>query len=114
VLRRTAVESQGAAPASETIWNGLRVDRRTRSVTVEGRSVSLTPKEFDLLFELASDPGAVMTREHLIDRVWDENFWGSTKTLDVHIASLRKKIGADRIETVRGVGFCLPAPPDPS
>lgn len=82
VLRRTAGEGQAAVPASETAWNGIKVDRRTRSVTVEDRSVALTPKEFDLLAELASDPGAVMTREHLIDRVWDENFWGSTKTLD--------------------------------
>jgi DNA-binding response OmpR family regulator len=107
VLRRTVAGGGGPEEANETEWNDLRIDRRTRSVSVVGESVALTPKEFDLLAELASDPGAVMTREHLLGRVWDENFWGSTKTLDVHIASLRKKIGADRIETVRGVGFCL-------
>lgn len=107
VLRRTATGGQTVLQTIETIWNGLHIDRRTRSVTVGEEPVALTPKEFDLLAELASDPGAVMTREHLIGRVWDENFWGSTKTLDVHVASLRKKIGADRIETVRGVGFRL-------
>jgi DNA-binding response OmpR family regulator len=107
VLRRSAHPGQIIAQTAETDWYDLRVDRRTRLVTVNEQPVRLTPKEFDLLAELASDPGAVMTREHLIDRVWDENFWGSTKTLDVHIASLRKKIGADRIETIRGVGFRL-------
>ena len=107
VLRRTTDPGKIVAETAETEWYGLRIDRRTRSVTVHERAVKLTPKEFDLLAELASDPGAVMTREHLIDRVWDENFWGSTKTLDVHIASLRKKIGADGIETIRGVGFRL-------
>lgn len=108
VLRRTGTAGQLGGQTSETIWNGVCIDRRTRVVTVSDDLVVLTPKEFDLLAELASDPGAVMTREHLIDRVWDENFWGSTKTLDVHVASLRKKIGADRIETIRGVGFRLP------
>ena len=110
VLRRTATAGQTAAQTSETKWNGVSIDRRTRIVTVSDETVVLTPKEFDLLAELAVDPGAVLTREHLIDRVWDENFWGSTKTLDVHIASLRKKIGADRIETIRGVGFRLAGP----
>ena len=107
VLRRSAHPDQIIAQTAETDWYDLRIDRRTRLVTVNEQPVRLTPKEFDLLAELASDPGAVMTREHLIDKVWDENFWGSTKTLDVHIASLRKKIGADRIETIRGVGFRL-------
>lgn len=107
VRRRSEAADASARTATDTTWNGLHVDRRTRTVTVEGEAVTLTPKEFDLLAELASDPGAVMSREHLIDNVWDENFWGSTKTLDVHIASLRKKIGATRIETIRGVGFAL-------
>ena len=79
----------------------------TKAVTDQGAEVALTPKEFDLLAELATDPGAVFTRDHLISHVWDEHFWGSTKTLDVHVASLRKKIGPERIETVRGVGFSL-------
>ncbi|MGB5757263.1 MAG: response regulator transcription factor [Acidimicrobiales bacterium] len=110
VLRRTESATAPRPMDTETTWHGLRLDRRTRSVTVEDQPVALTPKEFDLLAELAGDPGAVMSREHLIGRVWDENFWGSTKTLDVHIASLRKKIGAERIGTIRGVGFTLAEP----
>ncbi len=112
VLRRS--ETGAAMTANETQWGALEIDRRTRTVRVEGDTVALTPKEFDLLAELATDPGAVMSREHLLERVWDENFWGSTKTLDVHIASLRKKIGANRIQTVRGVGFSLHNPDDES
>ena len=81
----------------------------TRSPST-AESVTLTPKEFDLLVFLAADPGAVRTREEIMRNVWDENWWGSTKTLDVHIASLRKKLGADMIETVRGVGFGLVDP----
>lgn len=114
VLRRTAHQGQIAVEAAETEWHGLRIDRRTRSVTVDEGPVTLTPKEFDLIAELASDPGAVMTRERLINQIWDENFWGSTKTLDVHVASLRKKIGADRIETIRGVGFRLSGETEPT
>ena len=79
-------------------------------VAVDGRHLTLTPKEFDLLVHLAADHGAVSTREQIMAEVWDENWWGSTKTLDVHIASLRKKLGADWIETVRGVGFVLHDP----
>ena len=73
-------------------------------------AVNLTPKEYDLLVYLAADPGAVKGREQLMHDVWDENWWGSTKTLDVHIASLRKKLDPALIETVRAVGFRLVAP----
>jgi DNA-binding response OmpR family regulator len=107
VLRRSDNPDPTLELVIESSWHGLLIDRRTRLVTVDGIAVSLTPKEFDLVAELSTDPGAVMTREHLIELVWDENFWGSTKTLDVHIASLRKKIGPDRIKTIRGVGFRL-------
>ena len=86
----------------------IAVDLRTRKVTVDGRDVSLTPKEFDLLAYLAEDAGAVRTREQILRAVWDENWWGSTKTLDVHVASLRRKLGNPGIiETVRGVGYRL-------
>ena len=83
-------------------------DLKLRIALYAGVAVSLTPKEFELLGELASDPGAVLTREHLIDSVWDEHWWGSTKTLDVHMASLRKKLAPELIETVRGEGYRLP------
>ncbi len=79
------------------------------------QELSLTRKEFDLLARLAEEPGHVVTREQLINDVWDENWFGSTKTLDVHIASLRRKLGdgarrGGAIETVRGVGFRLAIP----
>jgi DNA-binding response OmpR family regulator len=84
----------------------LLVDLRTRRVTVSGHEIDLTPKEFDLLAVLAAEPDTVLRRERLLEQVWDMNWFGSTKTLDVHVASLRKKLGDHRwIETVRGVGF---------
>lgn len=86
----------------------LRIDRRTRKVFVDGREVALTPKEFDLLALLAEDPGAVFKRDDILEQVWDPHWYGPTKTLDVHVASLRKKLGDPRwIQTVRGVGFRL-------
>ncbi len=108
VLRRTSTDSTN--DDSPTDIGPLRIDRRTHQVTVNNMLVSLTPKEFDLVVYLASDPGAVFTRDEIIRDVWDENWWGSTKTLDVHIASLRKKLGPDTIQTVRGVGFSLTEP----
>ena len=110
VTRRA--EGTSTAPDDTTTWGALAVDRRTRRVTIDGDAVSLTPKEYELLTELASDPGAIFTREHLMEHVWDENWWGSTKTLDVHVASLRKKLGPELIETIRGVGFRLSGPDD--
>jgi DNA-binding response OmpR family regulator len=87
-------------------FEGLSIDHRTRAVTVDGKEIPLTPKEYDLLDCLTADPGAVLSRDEILRTVWDENWWGSTKTLDVHIASLRKKLGdADLIRTVRGVGY---------
>jgi two-component system, OmpR family, response regulator RegX3 len=88
----------------------LQIDRRTRRVSVDGQAVALTPKEFDLLGFLAADPGAVLSREQILSEVWDAHWYGPTKTLDVHVASLRRKLGDPRwIETVRGVGFRLRA-----
>jgi DNA-binding response OmpR family regulator len=104
VLRR--VSPNGDESARDALEVGsLSVDLRSRAVTFDGRPVTLTPKEFDLLVRLASDAGAVTTREQLMREVWDENWWGSTKTLDVHVASLRRKLSPDAIETVRSVGY---------
>ena len=87
------------------------VDRRTRRVTLDGAEVPLTPKEFDLLAALAEDPGAACSRQHLLDVVWDPHWYGPTKTVDVHVANLRRKLGdAEWIETVRGVGYRLADP----
>ena len=96
------------AQIAATEFGTLAIDRRTRRVTIDDRAVSLTPKEFDLLSFLADDAGAVRRRQQLLENVWDPHWYGPTKTLDVHVASLRKKLGdAGWIETVRGVGFRL-------
>jgi DNA-binding response OmpR family regulator len=86
----------------------LELDRRTRKVTVVDDEIDLTPKEFELLSLLAQDPGAVFPRQQIMERVWGHPWYGPTKTLDVHVASIRKKLGDPGwIETVRGVGFRL-------
>ncbi len=89
----------------------LTIDRRTHRVQVDDEEVALTPKEFDLLDVLAEDPGAVCTRTEILERVWDAHWYGPTKTLDVHVAALRRKLGDPTlIETVRGIGFRLARP----
>jgi DNA-binding response OmpR family regulator len=89
----------------------LQVDLRTRRATVEGTELELTPKEFDVLALLAGDPGTVHTRQHILETVWDSHWYGPTKTLDVHVASLRRKLRhPEWIETVRGIGFRFEPP----
>ena len=86
----------------------LTVDPRTRRVTVSGAEVMLTPKEFDIIECLAADPGRVVSRQELLERAWDANWYGPTKVLDVHVAALRRKLGVEGlIETVYGRGFRL-------
>jgi DNA-binding response OmpR family regulator len=104
--RSSAVEAVGPQRIG-----AIEIDRRTRRVRVDGHEVALSPKEHDLLVALAQDPGALITRQQLMDEVWDPHWFGPTKTLDVHMASLRKKLGdPTTIETVRGVGFRLREP----
>jgi DNA-binding response OmpR family regulator len=89
----------------------LTIDCRTRQVRLHQSSIALAPKEFDLLTCLAEDPGAVCSRRQILDTVWEPNFFGPTKTLDVHIAALRRKLGdASWIENIRGIGFRLVLP----
>ncbi|HEY7068620.1 MAG TPA: response regulator transcription factor, partial [Acidimicrobiales bacterium] len=109
VARVRAVSRRAVAePVGPQRVGALEVDRRARRVSVEGREVALALKEFDLLALLADDPGAVVSRAQIMDEVWDPHWYGPTKTLDVHVASLRRKLGDPRwIETVRGVGFRL-------
>jgi DNA-binding response OmpR family regulator len=84
------------------------VDRDRREATIDGEVVDLTAKEFDLLAVLAEEPGRVVPRQELFARVWDPVWVGTGKTLDVHVASLRRKVGdPSLIETVRGVGYRL-------
>jgi DNA-binding response OmpR family regulator len=88
----------------------LALDRRSHRVYVDGAEVALTPKEYDLLALLADDPGAVITRQEILEEVWHSHWYGPTNSLDVHVASLRKKLGhPEWIETVRGVGLRLGA-----
>jgi len=92
---------QGAAEAG-----GVRVDPSARRAWNGEAELELSPKEFDLLALLVSRAGEAVRREEIMDRVWDENWWGPTKTLDTHIGWLRRKLGDPQlITTVRGVGF---------
>ncbi|HZO49774.1 MAG TPA: response regulator transcription factor [Gaiellaceae bacterium] len=102
VLRRA---EPGAA--HETVRLGdVAVERAGRSVTVDGTPVELTAKEFDLLSYFAEHPGLVLSRERLLDRVWGMAFPGGTRTVDVHVAQLRKKLGRrSLIRTIRGSGY---------
>jgi two-component system response regulator RegX3 len=109
VLRRSAAE---APPASggKLRSGDVAVDLDTRRVTQAGRAVELTVKEFELLRVLLEHAGTLVKRDELVSEVWDPNWFGSTKTLDVHISALRKKLGDDPsspryVHTVRGVGF---------
>ncbi|GAA3778396.1 response regulator transcription factor [Streptomyces chiangmaiensis] len=89
----------------------LTIDRRTRQVHLHQSPVALAPKEFDLLTCLAEDPGAVCSRRRILDTAWEPNYFGPTKTLDVHIAALRRKLGdSSWIENIRGIGFRLVPP----
>ena len=125
VLRRTdALGAVGdVAPSSEPPTDdsdrdnrvrtigALTIDLRTHRVTMDGQELSLTTKEFGVLAMLSADPGAVVTRSDLIEHVWDEHWYGPTKTLDVHVAQLRRKLGdAGWVENVRSVGYRLVDP----
>jgi two-component system, OmpR family, response regulator RegX3 len=105
VLRRSRPE-----PAARLSVGEVAIDVAARQAWLGERELALTRKEFDLLARLARSAGQVVTREDLMSDVWDENWFGSTKTLDVHMTALRRKLGEDpaaprRIQTVRGVGF---------
>jgi DNA-binding response OmpR family regulator len=103
VLRRTQPGD------GEVIRHGrLTVDLRARKVTVAGQPVALTPKEFDILAVLAADPGRGHSRQEILEAAWDANWYGPTKVLDVHMTSLRRKLGdPGLIETIYGHGFRL-------
>ncbi|HSZ40994.1 MAG TPA: response regulator transcription factor [Trebonia sp.] len=110
LARIRAVLRRGQRAASgEMLRHGpLTVDLRTRKVTVHGAPVSLTPKEFAILECLAADPGRLVSRQEIVERAWDEHWYGPTKVLDVHMAALRRKLGVSSlIETVYGHGFRL-------
>jgi two-component system response regulator MtrA len=105
VLRR----AEPVPPDTQLIELGdLCIDMRSRTVAVDGTIVELRTLEFELLAELARHAGQVVTRDRLLDRVWGVSFAGGTRTVDVHVAQLRKKLGRrQQIKTVRGVGYRL-------
>jgi two-component system, OmpR family, response regulator MtrA len=103
VLRRTEPGAGGIVEVGE-----LRIDLRGRTVALAGSAVALRTLEFELLAELARSAGHVVQRDRLLERVWGLSFAGGTRTVDVHVAQLRKKLGRpDVIQTVRGVGYRL-------
>lgn len=107
VLRRVQTEQRAGR---EVVLNGLVVDLVQRTVTADGRQISLRPKEFDLLVELASHPNRVFTREQLLNHVWGYEGLGASATVDVHVLRLRRKLGDSHrkhrwIRTVWGVGY---------
>ena len=114
VGRRTggAALSASETPSSaERTLHGLVIDSRTQRCTLNGEEIHLTPKEFELVVYLTDDPGAVYRRQDILHDVWDTNWYGTTKTLDAHVAAIRKKLGsASWIESVRGVGFRFGVP----
>ncbi len=108
-IRAVARRSPGRQEVRETIVAGqLEVDVPARRATIEGRELQLTAKEFDLLALLASEAGIVVDRQRILREVWETTWYGSSKTVDVHVAALRKKLGDPTlIETVRGIGLRL-------
>ncbi len=115
VLRRSAPRDGAAAKEKPLRVGELELDPAARTAQLRGDDLDLSRKEFDLLAELMRNAGRVVKREELMSKVWDVNWFGSTKTLDVHIGWLRRKLGDDPahplyIETVRGVGFRFAAP----
>ncbi|MPY62746.1 response regulator transcription factor [Streptomyces spongiae] len=109
VMRRAQPPRSEASPVGPDRYGPrLTVDRKAARVHLDGEEVALAPKEYDLLAFLTEEPGALMSREQIMEAVWDANWFGPTKTLDVHVAALRRKLaGAITIEAVRGVGFRL-------
>jgi DNA-binding response OmpR family regulator len=119
VARRRATEDReaeaaaagGEAPGATVRFGHVVIDTATRQVTVSGAVIALTRKEFDLLALLAQRPGVVFRREQIISEVWRTNWEGTGRTLEVHVASLRAKLGPPAlIETIRGVGYRLVVP----
>ncbi|MFJ8920529.1 DNA-binding response regulator, OmpR family, contains REC and winged-helix (wHTH) domain [Streptomyces sp. LamerLS-316] len=96
-------------PGGVLVFGDVEIDTEGMEVRREGAHVGLTPTEMRLLLEFSSAPGTVLSRDRLLERVWDYGWGGDTRVVDVHVQRLRTKIGQDRIETVRGFGYKLRA-----
>jgi two-component system, OmpR family, response regulator RegX3 len=115
ILRRARRSDTDDLPSEPVTIGALTVDFGSRRAMMDGSRIDLSRKEFDLLSELVRSAGRVVSREDLMSRVWDENWFGSTKTLDTHVGWLRRKLGDDTaapryLHTVRGVGFRFSSP----
>ena len=113
ILRRSEGDRRSTRPIEV---GDLRIDVRRREATIAERRLVLRPREFDLLAALARDPGVVLTRDTLLETVWGTDFPGETRTVDVHVAEVRKQLGdqGPSIETVRGYGYRLLPGPAPA
>jgi len=115
VLRRAAAAPGPTAPATAIVVGDVHIDAATRVATLAGEPLELARREFDLLHMLMAHAGTVLARAKLMDEVWGVDWFGSTKTLDVHVAGLRRRLRDDAAEpryihTVRGVGFRFASP----
>jgi DNA-binding response OmpR family regulator len=111
-IRAHARRLESTSAAGRLAVGDLELDRAARRAWLAGRELDLRPKEFDLLALLMAEAGRAVERERIMAEVWDEHWFGSTKTLDMHIVALRRKLGGHdgRISTLRGVGYRLELP----
>lgn len=108
LLRRMQQAAESKDTAEEVVWAGVTLHLGNRTVNASGQVLDLTPKEFDLLALLATNPERVYTREQLLDQVWGMDYIGGTRTVDIHIQRVRKKLGQgydEAIQTVYGIGY---------
>jgi two-component system alkaline phosphatase synthesis response regulator PhoP len=105
VLRR----GRQKEPLSELHFSSIQMDLQKRTTEVDGRTVDLTLKEYELLKLFLENPGIVFTRQQILEKIWGDDFLGASRTIDVHIGTLRNKLGESgrNIRTVHGVGYCL-------
>ncbi len=106
ILRRVATDGEGKGPA-RIVHGNIALDRERRTVTVDGHEVPLTFREFELLDYLLVNTGIVLSRDRLMDAVWGYDYAGESRTVDMHVRTLRRKLGpaGERIKTVRNVGY---------
>ena len=112
LIREEMAGEKGVPGKEELVYGDLVIDLGRREVLVRGETLRLKPKEFDLLVFLARHPGIALSRDLLLERVWDWDYGGGSRTVDVHVRWLREKLETDpanpeRIVTVRGVGYCF-------
>ena len=110
LLRRVERAERMSTPAGPLEFGDIEIDQAGRRVRRAGTEVHLTPTEFDLLVCLAESQGVVLSRDELLARVWDWVDASGTRTVDSHIKALRRKLGADVIRTVHGVGYAFESP----